>query len=222
MKDADGYNFEAGYRGSWKLLRWDVSAFRIRYNNRMGSLSGTKPEDGSFYLYRTNIGNSVTNGAEIFVEMNFPLGKRLGATLFTSTAFMDAAYQHAVVRSGSENVDVTGNKVESVPEVITRNGITFRYREASLSFLYSYTAESYADALNTIEPSVTGSVGLVPSYGILDVNATVRFSNGLMARFNFNNITDEHYFTKRPQFYPGPGVWSSDGRSVSVSLGIKI
>lgn len=222
LKDADGYNLDIGYRGLWKSLRWDVSAFRIQYNNRMGSLSETNQNDGSFYLYRTNIGNSVTNGAEIFVEMNVNIKKSLSMTLFTSTALMNATYENALVRSGAENVNVKGNKVESVPDVISRNGVTFRYREASLSFLYSYTGESYADALNTENPSATGSVGLVPSYGLLDINATVKLSNGLVARFNFNNVTNEQYFTKRPQFYPGPGVWSSDGRSFSVSLGIKI
>ncbi len=222
LQDADGYNMEAGYRGSWKSIRWDVNAFRIQYNNRMGTLSETNPNDGSFYLYRTNIGNSVTNGAEVFLEWNLTFKKGLGITLFTSTAFMDATYQGASVRSGNENINVSGNKVESVPEVISRNGLTFRYHDASLSFLYSYTAESYADALNTETPSATGSVGLVPSYGLLDINATIRFANNLVARINFNNVTNEQYFTKRPQMYPGPGVWSSDGRSFSVSLGIKI
>lgn len=221
LKNADGYNADIGYRGSWRTLRWDVSAFRIQYNNRLGSLSESDG-NGDFYIYRTNIGNSVTNGAEVFVEINLPIGKRLGMTLFTSTALMDARYQHAFVRSGDENVDVTGNKVESVPGIISRNGITLRYHEATLSFLYSYTADTYADALNIVTPSETGSVGLVPSYGILDINTTVRLSNGLMARFNLNNVTSRHYFTKRPAFYPGPGIWPSDGRSFSISLGVKI
>jgi Fe(3+) dicitrate transport protein len=119
-------------------------------------------------------------------------------------------------------VDVSGNKVEGVPDWISRNGLTLRYREASLSFLYSYTGESYADALNTREPSATGSVGLVPSYGILDINASVRISNQVMIRVNINNVTNEKYFTKRPSFYPGPGIWSSDRRSLSVSIGVKI
>jgi len=35
-----------------------------------------------------------------------------------------------------------------------------------------------------------------------------------------NNITDEQYFTKRPTGYPGGGVWPSDGRSVTATVGI--
>ncbi len=222
LEDAYGYNLEAGFRGSRKTFRWDVSVFQLQYNNRLGSLSGTDPDDGSFYIYRTNIGNSVTRGAEAFLEYTFYATPAIGVTVFTSTALFDASYHDAIVRSGESNVDVSGNKVEGVPDWISRNGLTLRYREASLSFLYSYTGESYADALNTREPSATGSVGLVPSYGILDINASVRISNQVMIRVNINNVTNEKYFTKRPSFYPGPGIWSSDRRSLSVSIGVKI
>lgn len=222
LEDAYGYNLEAGYRGTHKAFRWDISAFQLQYNNRLGSLSETDPNDGSFYIYRTNIGNSVTRGAEAFFEHTFNATRTVGVTVFTSTALFDARYHDAVVRSGESNVDVSGNKVEGVPDWISRNGITIRFREASLSLLYSFTGESYADALNTREPSATGSVGLVPSYSILDINTSVRISNQVMVRVNLNNVTNERYFTKRPSFYPGPGIWSSDGRSVSVSIGVKI
>lgn len=220
LKDATGYNLEVGYRGGIQNFRWDVSLFSLRYNNRLGSL-----EQENQIIFRTNIGNSVTNGAEIFAEYNVPLQHNAGITLFTSTSFFNGEYKDAHVRSGKntgENITVSGNKLESVPDIITRNGITFRYQMASVSVLYSYTSASYADALNTKKPSKTGAVGLVPSYGILDLNASIRLSNQLMIRFNLNNVMDKQYFTKRPAFYPGPGVWSSDGRSANCSIALKI
>lgn len=221
LKDAFGYNLEAGYRGSWNSLRWDVNVFQLQYNNRLGTVAGTDADD-SFYILRTNIGNSVTNGAEVFVENYFPLAKRMGITVFTATSFMNARYQDAHVRSGENNIDVSGNQVESVPHVISRNGMTLRYGTASVSLLYSYTAKSYADALNTERPSATGAVGLVPSYGLLDLNTSFRISNQVTMRFNINNVTDKQYFTKRPQFYPGPGVWSSDGRAFNCSIALAL
>jgi Fe(3+) dicitrate transport protein len=220
LEDASGYNLELGYRGSTNNFRWDLGLFRIKYNNRFGSLAESGA-DGNFVLYRTNIGNATTNGAEIFVEYNFPV-KDVNVFLFTSTSLFDARYQKAVIRSGNENIDIDGNKVESVPEVISRNGINIKFKQLSFSILHSYTASSFADALNTKKPSANGSVGLVPAYGILDLNSTMRFKNGVVLRINLNNVTNENYFTKRPQFYPGPGVWSSDGRSVNVTIGIKI
>jgi Fe(3+) dicitrate transport protein len=230
LKDAFGYNAELGYRGSYHGLRWDVGVFRLRYNNRLGSLEQTNPDDGTTYILRTNIGNSITNGAEIFIEYNVKIAGRINMSVFTSTALFDGRYTDAEIKSGknaggssqSENINISGNKLESVPNLITRNGLTFQLHPVSITALYSYTADTYADALNTNTPSKTGAVGLVPSYSIIDLNTTVIISKQLVLRVNVNNITNKQYFTKRPQFYPGPGVWSSDGRSINCSVALKI
>lgn len=220
LEDAHGYNFEAGYRGTSKSFRWDVGVFQLRYNNRLGMLSQTD-ENGNFYLFRTNIGNSITQGVELFAEYYFPVSTA-NVSIFTSTSWMDARYRDAFVRIGDTNVSVDDNKVESVPQLITRNGLNIKLQRASVSILYSYTAESYADALNTELPSANGSVGKVPAYGLLDINTSWHISDHLALRVNVNNVTNKQYFTKRPQFYPGPGVWSSDGRSFVVTIGFKI
>ena len=221
IKDAKGYNAELGFRGSWRFLRWDINGFLLKYNNRFGTLAETD-NNGNFYTYRTNIGNSLTKGAEIFIQADWVLGKKTGLSLFTSTAFLHARYKNATVKSGNTNININGNKVESAPDLITRNGVSVRYRKFSVAALYSYTAESFADALNTVEPlKTTGAVGLVPSYGILDINASFRFTKNLELRLNINNLTDKQYFTKRPTFYPGPGVWPSEGRNFSGSFIIR-
>ncbi|HEY1054179.1 MAG TPA: TonB-dependent receptor, partial [Emticicia sp.] len=216
-----GYNAEIGYRGNTEHWKWDISAFQLQYNNRMGMTYGTEA-NGDFYYLRTNVGDSQTNGLETYIEYDTRLSQKSTLSIFTSTAYMDARYQDAAVRVGDKNVSVKGNKVESVPRWISRNGLTFRYTKLSITALYSYTAKSYADALNTIKPNATGTVGLVPSYGLLDINATYRVTRTMTIKLNINNLTNEQYFTKRPTFYPGPGIWSSDGRSVNVTVGLKI
>lgn len=222
IKDAKGCNAELGFRGSWRFLRWDVNGFLLKYDNRFGTLAETD-NTGAFYTYRTNIGNSLTKGLEIFIQADWLLAKKTGLSLFTSTAFIHARYKDAVVKSGTTNVNIKGNKVESAPDLITRSGASLRYKRFSCSTLYSYTAESFADALNTVEPlKTTGAVGLVPSYGILDFNASFRFTKNLEFRLAINNLADKQYFTKRPTFYPGPGVWPSEGRNFSGSFIIRL
>lgn len=221
LKDAYGYNTEVGFRGTINGLRWDITFYQLQYNNRMGA-QATQDENGNFIVHRTNIGDSKTQGAEIFLQYNAPVGKHLNITLFTSTAFLNAKYGAAAVRSGNENVDISGNKVETTPNVITRNGITFKSYFASVTLRHSYTAKTFADPLNTIEPSSTGAVGIVPSYSLLDVNSTFTVSSYVKVRLNVNNVMDKQYFTKRPTMYPGAGVWPSDGRSVNLSIGIRI
>lgn len=135
---------------------------------------------------------------------------------------MNAKYKNAKVRSGNNNVNVSGNKVETTPDVITRNGVTLRAYFASVTLLFSYTADSFADPLNTIEPSATGAIGLVPSYSLLDINSTFTISPKVKVLINVNNVADKKYFTKRPAMYPGAGVWPSDGRSINLSVGINI
>ncbi len=221
LKDAYGYNVELGFRGKWKNIKWDVNAFNLQYNNRLGTLAQSD-SSGNLIIFRTNIGDSRTSGLEMFLQGDISVGKNCILSLFTSTSFMDAKYHNATIRSGNANVSIDGNKVESVPAWISRNGLTFNYSVYTLSVLYSYTSDSYADALNAELASSTGATGLVPSYQLVDLNLAFKISNAIKLQINANNLLDAHYFTKRPQFYPGPGIWPSDGRTFSGTISIKI
>ena len=220
LKDARGSTMEVGYRGALGNLLWDVSAFNMRYNNRMGT--SAQFNGANFFNLRTNVGDSETQGVELFLQYGLMFSNGLRATLFTSTAWMDAQYKNAMVRVGQTNVSVEGNRVQSVPELISRNGLTLEAGPVSATVLYSYTDDSYADALNTVTPSANGAVGLVPGYGVIDLSVSYRINPNLTLRGSVNNLTDKSYFTKRPEFYPGPGVWPSDGRSFNVSLGVAL
>lgn len=221
LKDAFGYNLELGVRGHHKEFSWDATAFHIQYNNRLGTLA-QQDDKNNLIVFRTNIGNSKTYGLELAIEQQVKLASKTFLSLFTATSYMDARYTSAILRSGNANIDVSGNKVESTPQWISRNGITFRYAAWSLSGLYSYTSGSFADALNTVDASSTGATGYVPAYQLIDCHLAVRLNEQIQLQFNINNLLDEHYFTKRPQFYPGPGIWPSDGRTFSATANIKI
>ncbi|MES2873595.1 MAG: TonB-dependent receptor [Bacteroidota bacterium] len=221
LKDAYGYNMEAGVRGDWKFLSWDISYFQLKYQNRLGTLAQTNTANEEI-IFKTNIGDSMTKGLELFTQIELTLGRETNLSIFTATAFMNGVYKNAVLRSGKENIAINGNKIESVPSWQSRNGITLKLNKLSLSALHSYTAESFADAFNTITPTATGSAGLVPSYHLFDFNGKVSISSKLQLRLNLNNAFDKKYFTKRPQFYPGPGIWPSDGRTYSATLSFTL
>lgn len=220
LKDAFGYNSEFGFRGKQQSFRWDVTGFYLRYNNRLGTIAQTTT-NGQLQVVRTNIGNSHNKGIELFIQKDFNIGNQSQLSIFTSTSYIDAHYLNATIRSNNLNINIEGNTVESVPKWISRNGISYKNNLGSLSVLYSYTASSFADALNSITPNATGSSGLVPSYQLVDLNVSIPISNSIKIQMNVNNLFDKHYFTKRPQFYPGPGIWPSDGRTVSCSINLK-
>jgi Fe(3+) dicitrate transport protein len=223
LKDAEGYNAEIGWRSGLKnKLRTDISLFQVNYQNRIGSLI-LQDADGTNYIYKTNTGNTITNGVEFFMEWKpLPESKKVDMSFFTATSYMYAYYTKGSVTAGTENRSIVGNKLECVPEWIGRNGLNLSYKIFSATLQYSYVSSSFSDALNTDKPSTNGAKGKVPGYGLLDLNTSWFLSRGFLLKLGVNNLTNQQYFTKRPSMYPGAGVWSSDGRSVVVTFGVKI
>lgn len=222
LEDAFGYNAEIGIRGKiFSHLQYDINYFRVLYKNRLGTLVLQDAQEQS-YTYKTNIGDSRTNGAEIFLQYKIPLSNNLFAGVFTSASYMDAKYIKGEVSAGTENKSIAGNKVEAVPDWIIRTGFDVLYKGFSCTLLYNYTSSSYSDALNTLIAPPSGARGFTPSYGIWDLNASLKIGMLFSIRAGVNNIFNKPYFTKRPTFYPGPGIWPSDGRNAYITIGFKI
>lgn len=221
LKDAYGYNAEIGVDGRWQGLHLNITVFDLLYRNRLGTLLLTNT-DGSNYIFRTNIGDSRSTGVEALVETQLVRTNKVLVSGFTSTSFNKARYINGRVAAGTENRSVTGNRVESAPEWTSRNGLTARYGTTSLTLQYSYVSQTFSDALNTPVASANGAVGPVPAYSLWDLNGTWHSRHGLTVRGSVNNLLNQQYFTKRPTFYPGPGVWPSDGRSAVLTVGLSI
>ncbi|MEZ4901132.1 MAG: TonB-dependent receptor [Spirosomataceae bacterium] len=60
LKDAHGYNAEIGLSGRRGKIHYDITAFIVQYNNRLGNLI-LNDSDGTPYIFRTTIGDSRTN-----------------------------------------------------------------------------------------------------------------------------------------------------------------
>lgn len=222
LKDALGHNAEVGLSGSLQdKLQYDVSLFQINYKNRIGTLI-VNEGNGEAYVYKTNVGNTITNGVELFAQWNIHTTRQMQVSFFTASSYFNAYYTQGNVVVNNDNKSVKNNKLEGVPEWISRNGLQFAYKTFSASLQYSYVSESYADALNTVAPNRSGTIGIVPAYGLWDFNCASRFNDRYLVKVGINNFTNKQYFTKRPAMYPGPGIWSSDGRSIVVSFGVKI
>ncbi|GAB3332027.1 TonB-dependent receptor [Larkinella ripae] len=221
LKDATGFNAEIGLDGYWQGLHVNVSAFYLPYRNRLGSLVLTTAA-GQNTVFRTNVGDSETKGVEALVETQVVKTHHFRLTGFTSTAYVDAHYTNARVSTGTDNQTINGNQVESAPRWTSRNGLTARYRTISLTAQFSYVSKTFSDALNTPVALPNGAKGPVPAYGIWDLNGTWRINRHFTLRGSINNVLNTAYFTKRPTFYPGPGIWPSDGRTGVLTVGIKL
>lgn len=231
LKDAQGYNVDFGYRGKIKdYLFFDVSGFYLQYHNRVGTIAQQKT-DGSFYNYRTNVGNSVSKGFEGLIEMD-PLkalfsNSRYGSiSIFTSYSFTDARYGNLLVISKVGNSlkesNLKNKKVENAPKHIIRAGTTYGYKGFSLTYQISRISDVFSDANNTVTPNTGSTTGLIPAYTITDLSVNCKFLSQYNFRAGVNNINNAKYFTRRSGGYPGPGLMPSDKRNFFLSLGARL
>ena len=223
LRDNRGFTAEAGTSGRWRQwLSYDVSGFQIAYRNRLGGLFQQDAATGQSYVLRTNLGDTRTRGVEALVEATLLRRGSWSVSAFTSTAYFDARYTRGTVNAGGVNQSLVGNRVESVPRWTSRNGLELAGPTLQAQVQVSYVGDTFADALNTVVPTRNGARGLVPGYGLLDLLASVRVTQNVRVRGTLNNALDRSYFTKRPTFYPEPGLWPSDGRSVNLTLDVAL
>ncbi len=222
LRDSRGYTAEAGLRGKigeiYPWLTFDVGAFYLRYDDRVGIVNGNQ---------RRNISDARSVGAEALVELH-PLNGlrndlnrflRLGledVTLFGSYGHTDARY----IRS--ENPAFQGKRVELAPRHVLRAGVSVECERLSYSWQIAYTANQFADATNAPVPNAAATVGIIPAYAVQDVSVSYRFPRFISLAAGVNNLTDRRYFTRRATGYPGPGILPSDGRSGYVSVEVRL
>jgi Fe(3+) dicitrate transport protein len=226
LKDSKGYDIDFGYRGHYKnILQFDIDVFYLYYGNKVGLLT-EQTSGGAPYLFSTNIGNSVAKGFETFVELSLmkllnPQAVNTDIRIFNSLTYDNAKYTKGAATLSGKNTQIKGKLVENAPAWINKSGIDFIYKNISTGFQYSYTSKTYNDAFNT-EFSSNGVVGALPQYHVFDWNFNWQFTKQFHVSAGINNLSNEKYFNRRITIYPGPGILPADGRTLHVTLGIKL
>jgi Fe(3+) dicitrate transport protein len=230
LQDARGYNFDLGYRGNiGAFLNFDASFFYLNYADRIGTLTQTAA-DGTRFQFRTNLGTSVSQGVEAFVEFD-PITAFVGNSsigyihLFASLAYINAEYQdfeRTSISNGEVVVsNLAGNRVENAPRKINRYGATYRYKDFSMTWQLSDIGETFSDATNSVAPNAAATSGLIPAYSVQDLSAGYTYKKKYSLKSGINNLTDASYFTRRAGGYPGPGIMPADGRTFYMTFGVK-
>ncbi|MEI9920859.1 MAG: TonB-dependent receptor [Bacteroidota bacterium] len=226
LKDSRGYTSDIGYRGTLgQFLKFDVNYFYVFYGDKIGKLT-ERAADNSLYQLTTNIGNSVHQGVEAYI--NLSLLKAFGGTSNTTdlSVFSSVAYTHARYTTGSlgaatENISIVGNMVENVPEWNNRFGLEFKHQGLRTSLQLSHVSKQFSDANNT-QSVATGAVGLIPQYTLVDWSVDYAFLKNYHIGGGVNNIANTMYFSRRINMYPGPGILPGDGRTFYLTLGFKL
>tara|TARA_R110002049_G_scaffold283996_3_gene464512 strand:- start:472 stop:1914 length:1443 start_codon:yes stop_codon:yes gene_type:complete len=219
LQDETGYSADIGIRGNYKdIINYDVSAFLLTYNDRIGLIARVDDQLFNVYQFRTNISNSRSYGIESFIEVEVlklvGIKSKHGLSLFSNLSIMDAKYIN------SESSAVDGNEVELVAPIIFKGGISYSYEDFKLNYQYSYTSEHFTDATNS-ESTASAVNGLIPSYSIMDLSASYAFKNYFSVFTGVNNLLDSRYFTRRAAGYPGPGIIPAEPRNLYFTLQFK-
>jgi Fe(3+) dicitrate transport protein len=230
LKDERGYNFDLGIRGSKSnKLYFDASLYYLFYNNRIGTVWVTQNNISNFnnlpqttapyFQLRTNVSQSRTMGYEMMIETDWwkiLINENSNSKLstFINFSFNDAKY------IDSDEPAYNNKKVELVPPISIKSGLSIGNEKYSLSYQFSYTKEHFSDATNS-ESHPHGIVGLIPTYYIMDFSGKVSIKK-MQVEFGINNITNINYFTRRATGYPGPGIIPSMPRNFYICIQIKI
>jgi Fe(3+) dicitrate transport protein len=223
LKDVTGFNADLGLRGNYKnWLNYDLSAYYLDYNNRIGIIRIASPDGLEVIRYRTNVGRSRSMGFETFGEINFSKIKHSAPkselSLFSSFAFTDATYTEAI--NPLLKTLIVGKQVEYAPKTIIRTGLNYKNKGFSATLQYARTSQQFTDAYNSPQ-TADGLVGEIPAYYLIDLSGNYQFKQWNIG-LTVNNITDNRYFTRRALGFPGPGIITADARSIFVMLGLKI
>lgn len=218
LKDETGFTLDGGLRGTIKnCLYFDVSLFYLNYKDRIGTILIADTATWQLIRYRTNVSDSRNIGVEAFAELDwirlFRKNSKHRLSTYVNCSWIDARYVQS--RESAYN----NKKVEYVPDVILREGLTYSFKGLSFTFQHSYTSEQFSDASNS-PGTVSAIYGIIPAYSVMDFSAAYTWKiYGVSA--GVNNLGNAAYFTRRAEGYPGPGIIPSDPANLYVTLRLK-
>ena len=215
ITDEKGYNIDFGVRGIFnKIISYDLSIFGLFYNDRIGFVQKVF-EDGNVKSERGNVGNASIYGFESLVDVNLTkllnIDPIYGASLFANTSIIDSKYTASSING------ITGKKVEFVPKVNLKTGFKFTYKDFASSIQYTFLSEQFTDASNSIDSNLSGIIGVLPSYDVLDLSFSYKYQN-FKIESGINNVLNSAYFTRRATGYPGPGIIPSPPRNSYITI----
>ncbi|MBO3099935.1 TonB-dependent receptor domain-containing protein [Gelidibacter pelagius] len=219
ITDEKGFTTDLGIRGNYKnLMSYDLGVFGLFYNGRIGFVQKGL-SDGRVISERGNVGDAVLYGVESLFDFNLKrileLNNEFSLNYFINSSFIKSEY------TASEQANVEGNQVEFVPDINIKTGLKFGYRNLMANIQYTYLSQQFTDATNSQSANISGVIGEIPSYDVMDVSLSYAYKR-FKLETGINNILDNAYFTRRATGYPGPGIIPSAPRNWYMTLQIKI
>ena len=219
IKDENGYTFDFGLRGTYKsFILYDISSFYLFYNNRIGFIQ-KELENFIVKNEKGNVGNAIIIGQEIL--LNFNLRKRFNMSIFDRfNYFINFSTLNSEYVESNIN-GIKGKQVEFVPNINLKTGFEISIKKMNINLQYTYLSKQFTDASNSIESDLSGVLGEIPAYNVLDLSLSYDIDK-MTFEFGINNLLNNHYFTTRATGYPGPGIIPSPTRNIYLTFEYRL
>lgn len=210
INDERGFTADMGIRGKKdNILSYEATIYSVFYDDRIGIVL-----DRSANRVRKNIGRALIGGLESFLSFNALEWLAPEKNYWSLNLFLNSSFTFSEYLASEEN-NVVGKKVEFIPGVNIKTGISFGYKNVELSYQGTYVGSQFTDVQNSERAALgdvrSGIIGPIPAYSVSDLHLSwiigrFKISSGL------NNLWDQSYFTRRATGYPGPGIIPSAPR----------
>lgn len=201
------WNYELGLRGtvaSW--LDFETSAFAIDYDTAvlMPTEASTTAMGGLATAGRQNMW-----GVEARARFDPIVAAGLGFELPLSVTY---TYANAHFGSGylmdAAHRTLSGHVIPYVPEHVLSARVDFAHPigiEAQVSL--DYTSAQFADAANTIEPTIDGTTGVIPARAVMNARLAYTYAPwGITFYVDARNLLDARYVASRAPAGINPGM----------------
>ncbi len=204
------WNYEAGIRvQANRAVRGELTYFRMDFANQIIPAA----QSGGATTTLVNGGETLHQGIETSLRVNW--GSVLG---WSNALFTDARFMHLGDAKFTRNALFGGNRLPYAPENTFSFLVGYRRQQGFGAQLdATYVGRQFADNSQTVTPSADGTIGLVPSYTLWNLNADYTVQR---ERFQFRpyvsvkNLTDRIYIASRAPQGIQPGLF----RQVNVGV----
>lgn len=193
-------NYELGLRTEptrWLFL--EATAFVMNFSNQIIPVAESA---GGIGFGVVNGGATLHRGVEsaLVVDLSNLLGmNRTRLTYDINTTLLRSTFSEDRFK---DDVNINGNRTPYSPEWFVNSALTLETATGfGLRLSANMVGSQFTDELNTVAPSVDGTIGLMGAYRVYDAVFSYNVPKW-NSRFNLSikNLTDERYIaTRRPQ-----------------------
>jgi Fe(3+) dicitrate transport protein len=200
-------NIEAGLRGGDGRLSYELTAFRMDFDNQI------IPANSASQFQVTNGGKTLHQGFEAGAGAELGGGFNLSGNF---TWIPVAEFNGDRFSSTGTLTTPDGNRLPYTPEWIANLSLDYTLGTFRAAVSLHHTAAQYTDVLNTttLAESTSGFfTGRIGSHVLADLSLTYGFSDQLDLGATVKNLTDKRYIASLRQ-----GVYAGPERSFDVGL----